>query len=465
MAPVDYLMFRADTDPRTRSTMMSIETLDSPPEWDRLLLDLDRATRLVARLRQRVVVPLVPLGTPQWVFDPDFDLGYHVRRVRVPAPGTRRQLLDLAQSLYAGPLDPARPLWEATLIEGIGFGDAKAALLFKMSHSVTDGVGGVEMDRHIRSYERDPDRGPMPPLPIPEDLEASDLTLRQIRRVPGALLSSSLRQVGSVTGMASQTIRNPVAAVGDVRRLAGSLQRIVGPPPVEPSPLLRRRGLKRRFTTTSVPLDSLRGAAKSHGYSLNDAYIAALCGAMRLYHAEMGAPVEALPLAMPVSLRTREDPAGGNRWAGLRIAAPVAEEDPVRRMDIIREYVVTGRSEPAINALSTLSPLLARLPMALVTALAAAAATSDIQASNVPGHVQDTYIGGAKVLENLPIGPLPGSAMMSVLLSHAGNCYLGANYDTASFTEAELLDLCLADGFAEVTGAGRSRRRRSRSAR
>src|SRR4029079_11065865 len=99
-------------------------------------------------------------------------------------------------------------------------------------------------------------------------------------------------------------------------------------------------------------------------------------------------------LAMPVSLRSSEDPAGGNQWAGVRIAAPVGERDPVRRMQVIREHVITGKEEPAINALGALAPVLARVPMELIMAIGNEGASADVQASNVPGHAQDTYIGG-----------------------------------------------------------------------
>jgi diacylglycerol O-acyltransferase len=227
----------------------------------------------------------------------------------------------------------------------------------------------------------------------------------------------------------------------------------MGPPPVEPSPLLRRRSLNRRFETLDVSLDDLRRAAKDNGCSVNDAYIAGLCGALRLDHERLGLPVDAVPLAMPVSLRSGDDPAGGNRWAGVRIPAPVGEPDPAKRMEVIREHVITVKSEPAINALDAMAPLLARLPLPLVTALAGEGATSDVQASNVPGHAQDTYIGGAKVLRNYPFGPLPGAAMMVVMLSHVGRCYVGVNYDTGSVTEPELFAQCLQEGFDEVIGA------------
>src|SRR5579863_4059338 len=108
VSALDFLMYRADMDSRTRSTMMSIELLETAPDWERLRADLDRASRMVPRLRQRVVAPLLPLGPAQWVSDPDFDLDYHLRRVRAPQPGGRRELLDLAQSVHGSPLDLKR---------------------------------------------------------------------------------------------------------------------------------------------------------------------------------------------------------------------------------------------------------------------------------------------------------------------------------------------------------------------
>ena len=41
----------------------------------------------VLRLRQKVVVPTLPTAAPRWVVDPDFNLDFHVRRVRVSGAG------------------------------------------------------------------------------------------------------------------------------------------------------------------------------------------------------------------------------------------------------------------------------------------------------------------------------------------------------------------------------------------
>ena len=113
MAPVDYLLFRGEQDPRMRSAMLSVGLLDVVPDFARLQAAFDRASRTVVRLRQHVVVPALPIGSPQWIIDPDFDLSFHLRHVRLPGPGTIRQLLDFAQPILAAPFDTARPLWEA----------------------------------------------------------------------------------------------------------------------------------------------------------------------------------------------------------------------------------------------------------------------------------------------------------------------------------------------------------------
>ncbi len=114
----------------------------------------DNASRKVLRLRQKVVTPTLPTVAPRWVIDPDFNLDFHVRRIRISQPGTLRQVLDLADVAAQSPLDISRPLWTATLIEGLEGGGA--AIMMHLSHAITDGVGAVEMFAHIYDLEREP---------------------------------------------------------------------------------------------------------------------------------------------------------------------------------------------------------------------------------------------------------------------------------------------------------------------
>ena len=450
MHAVDYLMFRGEHEPRSRTAMLSISLLDAVPDLDRLRTVYDRASRVVVRMRQHVVTPVLPLTAPQWVVDPDFDLAYHVRRVRIPEPGSLRQLLDFAQPIHAAPLDTARPLWEVYLVDGITEGDAPAALILKMHHAISDGIGGIALAGEIYDSERDTNRGPLPPMPVPEDVSSTDLVRKAMRRAPISVTETVVRGTARVVGMGVRLLRKPDRAANDVAKFVGSAQRVVGAPPVAPSPLLSRRGLGRRLETHEFPFDRFRRAAKAAGGSVNDAYIAGLCGALRRYHEAFGLPIEALPLALPVNLRNDDDPAAGNRFAGARIIAPIGEPDPLERISAIREQVLTAVAEPAINSLTAVAPVLARLPQPIIDTLASLGTGVDVQASNVPGFPEAPYIAGAKMLKTYAFGPVPGVAMMVVLFTEGGTCYIGVNYDTASVTDADLFARCLREGFDEI---------------
>src|SRR5271167_413393 len=191
LSPLDYLMHRGEAHPATRSAFLGVEILDQAADWGRLREAMDRASRVVIRMRQKVVVPPLPTTPPQWVVDPDFDLDYHLRRIALPAPGTLRQLLDLAEVTLQSPLDTARPLWEAVYVEGLE-GD-RAALLSKFSHAITDGLGGIALFEQVYDTERDPAPRPMPPVPIPRDVTGTDLLRDSLRQLPSTAAATGIR--------------------------------------------------------------------------------------------------------------------------------------------------------------------------------------------------------------------------------------------------------------------------------
>jgi WS/DGAT/MGAT family acyltransferase len=214
---------------------------------------------------------------------------------------------------------------------------------------------------------------------------------------------------------------------------------------------MRRRGLARRFGAIDVPLAWLRAAGKAGGGSLNDAYLAALTGGLRLYHEAHGVEIDVLPIAFPVSLRKEDHPMGGNRFAGARIAGPVGIRDPAERIAAIRERVLTAREEPALDFMGILAPLLARAPTPVLTSLTESVTrTIDLQASNIPGLARPAYIAGARITRMYPFGPVPGAAVMVTLISHDGNCCIGINADGAAIPDTEQFVACLRAGFDEV---------------
>ncbi|MCB0948789.1 MAG: wax ester/triacylglycerol synthase family O-acyltransferase [Mycobacterium sp.] len=451
LSALDQLLHRGEANPRTRSGIMTLELLDTTPDWDVFRSRFDNASRKVLRLRQKVVTPTLPIAAPRWVVDPDFNLDFHLRRVRVPAPGTLRQVMDLAEVAAQSPLDISRPLWTATLIEGVE--DSRAALMVHLSHAVTDGVGGVEMFANLYDLERDPPPQDTAPLPIPSDLSPNDLMREGINRLPGTVVGGVRDAVLGTAQAVGHVVRAPVSRLGSAIDYAMSGARVIGPV-ANPSPLLRRRSLSSRSEAIDIEFADLHRAAKAVGGSINDAYLAGLCGALRLYHQAKGIPVDTLPMAVPVNLRSDADPAGGNRFAGVNLAAPVGLSDPEVRIRNIRSQMTRKRDERALDMVGAIAPVVSLLPDTVLESMAGSIVNSDVQASNVPVYAGDTFIAGAKVLRQYGLGPLPGVAMMVVLISRSGYCTITVRYDKASISDPELLARCLLDGFDEVLALG-----------
>jgi diacylglycerol O-acyltransferase len=309
------------------------------------------------------------------------------------------------------------------------------------------------MFANIYDLERDPPPQAPPPLPIPQDLSPNDLMRQGINRLPSTIVGRLGGVLSSAAHVAAEVVRDPISRMGDVVEYAMSGARVVGPV-APPSPVLRRRSLSSRSEAIDIEFADLHKASKAAGGSINDAYLAGLCGALRLYHEAMGVPIEALPMAVPVNLRSEADPAGGNRFAGVNLAAPISLTDPEVRIKNIRSQMMRKRDERAIDMMGAVAPVLSLLPDTVLESMAGSVVNSDVQASNVPVYAGDTFIAGAKILRQYGIGPLPGVAMMAVLISRAGYCTITTRYDRASITDPDLWARCLLAGFDEVLALG-----------
>ncbi|HEX4362176.1 MAG TPA: wax ester/triacylglycerol synthase domain-containing protein [Pseudonocardia sp.] len=460
----EALMWRAEGDLRTRSSGLLLELLDTAPDWPRFLAAHDRATRAIPRLRDRVVEPLLPVVPPTWVEDTRFDLSYHVQRVRLPEPGTPRQLLDYAGQLASRPLDPNRPPWEATLVEGLAGGGA--AYLLRLHHAMSDGLGIVQLLAMAHSQTATPGGTRLPssdlagaagaagaaePSPTPLSLVADGLR-EELTGGPARAIGAA----GSALGVLGRVLRDPAGSAERAVNYGLSLRRMLSPPAAERSPLLRGGGFGYRLVLHDVALAELKAAGKAAEGSVNDAFLAGVLGAFRRYHEHLGQPVDQLPMAIPISLRDSADPMGGNKFTGARFVAPMGEADPRTRIQLIREFILTVRAEPAIGFLGLISPVLSKLPGAVLTEITAnLTKVSDVQASNIPGLGHPVYLAGAKVLRMYPIGPRPGVAAMVTMVSYDGVCCIGVNVDPESVTDIELFETCLRDGFDEVLELGR----------
>jgi len=452
MSPLETAMWRAEAaDHRLRVNVSLLELLDPVPDWDRLLAAHEWASRMVPRMRQRVVEPAFALGTPTWVTVSDIDVSRHVHRVCLPSPGSLRQLLDVTAEFAARPFDRDRPLWETLLVEGLA--DGRAGYAMKSHHSVTDGLGAVQlmMRLHSRTPEHDPHR-PEPPVPVAGEASRAGLLAGQVAGVVRSAPLAALRTGAGVLGALAHPADAATRAGGQAVAAAGLLGQAASGP--AGSPLLARRGGGWHFDVLDVPLADLKAGAKAAGGSLNDGLLAAVIGGFRRYHERYGADTDRLTVGFPISLRAKDDPQGGNRFTGARFAAPMAERDPAARVAAVRQFVLTARAaaSAASDAVpAALAPALGWLPAPVVGAISGRlTSTNDVQVSSIPGAGYPLYITGSRITNMYPFGPLPGCAAMITLMSHDGECCIGINTDTLAVADPEGLIEDLRTGLDEV---------------
>jgi HAD superfamily hydrolase (TIGR01490 family) len=452
MNPLETAMWRAETaDPRLRANVTLLELLEPVPEWERLRAAHEWASRMVPRMRQRVVEPALGVGAPRWVTVEELDIDRHLRRVRLDAPGSMRQLLDVVAEFASAPLDRDRPLWQVLLVEGLA--DGRAGYVVKTHHSTTDGLGAVQLmsKLHSRTAEHDPQR-PEPPVPAPgEDTNRVELLTEQIADAVKSAPLGLLRRAGTLGGLL-----RPWEAASAVLATARSATRTVAPPP-SGSELLRTRGGGWHFEVLEVPFGDLKAGAKAAGGSLNDGFLAGILGGFRRYHERVGAPVGSLTLGIPISLRAKDDPQGGNRFTGARFTAELDEPDAAERIRIIREFVLKARDTSSSGSVEGLvAPLLGWLPAPVIGALSGSlTSANDVQVSNMPGVTHPVYIAGSRIVRMYPFGPLPGCAAMITLLSHEDQCCIGINVDSTAVTDPAGLVADLQAGLDEVLALAR----------
>jgi WS/DGAT/MGAT family acyltransferase len=449
MRETDAFSWYMEKDPALRSTILAVAWLERSPDFEVLASRLERATRLIPRFRQRPVDPPGRLATPRWT-DTHFDLSLHLRRVNAPTPATDATVVELARLEAMSGFDRARPLWQFTLVEQLIGG--RAALIMKVHHSLTDGIGGMQLA--LLLFETTAALDPGEQVTVPR-AEPDPSTVRVVRE---SLLYDGRRALGvlrrGVTGAvpaAARTVRDPVGALADVLATARSVGRFVQPVSGTLSNLMTGRGLDRHLDMLAVDLEDMRQAAHSVGGTLNDVFVASVTGGLRRYHELHHAKVEDLRITLPISIRKDDDPTGGNRITLERFTLPVGVADPAARVRLTGERCRSARDERAIPFSNSIAGTLNLLPSRVVGSMLK---NVDFVASNVPGVNMPIFLGGAPVSSYYAFGPTTGSSLNVTLLSYNGTCCIGFTIDTAAAPDYDALMACCVEGFEEVLSLG-----------
>ena len=459
----DATMWRIERDPSLRTTIVGLAILSKAPDWDRLRTRIEQISWEIPRLRQKVMPPAFGIGTPRWVEDPGFDLDYHLRRVVAPAPGDLQTVLDLAGPIAMAAFDRDRPLWEFTLVEGLA--DGRAALVQKVHHCLTDGVGAIRMARiAFDEHEDDTHARPHRPLAGAEH-RSSGLSLALDTMTEQAIDAAQLfgRTATAMPGVVNSVVRHPMDVANTVVGTAQSIVKMVRPAKEPMSPVMRNRGMSRRLAAIELSLEELKDAGHASGGTMNDAFLAAVTGGMRRYHQQHGVDAPQLRVTMPINLRTSGDSIGNNRFTPARFALPIDVVDPTKRMQQLGELARSWRKEPGLKFTDVVAGALNLMPEAMTTAvLGSMLKAIDFVATNVPGLDRPAHLAGATVEQQFAFAPPSGAAFSAALLSHLDRCTLGMVIDTSAVSDPKVLVTCMAEGFEEVLDVGRAANRKKR---
>ena len=446
----DAVLWDLDRDPVLRSTITAIGVLDRAPDWEVLRDRIERATYLVPELRRCVEPARFGVGPPRWIEDMELDLDVHLRRVRSPEPGTFRQVLDIAQPIAATAFDPGRPLWEFTLVEGLQ--DGGAALVQKMHHSITDGVGAVQLALLVLDPVAEPQDPDVAVRSVDDAAEraTSPRSTGALRRPLAASAALASTAASTAASVAASVVTRPLDAARSAGALLGDVGRLLAPAPTT-TPLMADRGTSRRFHTIDIPLHELHEAGHLAGGTVNDALLAAVVEGLRRYHEFHEVGLQQLSITMPVNRRREDDDVGGNHFTPARFTLPAGPMHPVERIHAVGRISHRWQHSQALGLTDSIAGALDRLPPAAVTVVMGSMLKGiDVVVTNVPGPPAGWYLAGAEVLAEYAMAPTSGAAINVALVSVGPTACVGVAVDVVAVPDDDVLIDCLVQGFRTI---------------
>ncbi|OBG65662.1 wax ester/triacylglycerol synthase family O-acyltransferase [Mycobacterium sp. E3339] len=403
-----------------------------------------RLNKLEPFCYQLVEIPF-QLHHPMWRENCEVDLSYHIRPLRLPAPGGRRELDEAIGRIASTPLDRSRPLWEMYFVEGLA--NNRIAVVGKIHHALADGVASANLLARGMDLQPGPEGGPYVCDPPP--------TTRQLM---SSAFADHLRHVGRIPG----TIRYTAQGLGRVRRssrkLSPELSRPFEPPP---SFINHKITPERRFATATLALADVKETGKRLGATINDMVLAMSAGALRTLLLRYDGQAEPLLASVPMSFDFSPDRISGNRFTGVLVGLPTDSDDPLERVRCSHENAIAAKESNQLMGPELVSRWAAYMPPAPTQAFFRWASGRDghnkilnLNISNVPGPRQRGRVGGALVTEIYSVGPLTaGSGLNITVWSYVDQLNISVLSDGATLKDPHEVTEAMVADFIEIRRA------------
>jgi diacylglycerol O-acyltransferase len=423
-----------------------------PPRGAGLTLDevrarLESRLSLLPALRWKLVAVPYGLHHPLWVDDRDFDLGRHLRVVRLEAPGDRGRLAALCGRMAAERLDRSKPLWDLTLVDGLA--DGRQALIWRAHHCLMDGVATVTtLERFLAA---DSDIGGIPPAEFRPGLPPDR------REMIRAALRTDLGNLRRLPRLLRRTGRALKARDKFEEGAPVALPR--APHDVPPCSLNDAFGGDRQVTTFLLDLSAVKLVRERAGTSFTNVVLAVIAGGLRTILLETGdLPARPLIVGCPILL---DDPNAaprhwGNRFSNIVTSLATDVQDPWERLASITAVTDTARRSVELVGEKLWEDWLETLPPFAMSAIVRRlhahrrkhrdVVNSSATISSVPGPSRSWRLASATVEEIYLNGqPRDAGGPAIALFSYAGKLCVGVISVPASLPHP--------DAFAEAAKA------------
>ncbi len=450
---MDALLLYSET-PNLHTHTLKVAVIDTAHYEGEFSFELVRRTfrerlPLLDPFRYQLVDIPWRLHHPMWLEDCDVDLNYHLRRVRVPAPGGRRELDEVIGQVASTPLDRRRPLWEFYFAEGMA--DQKFALIGKVHHALADGVASA----NLLASAMDP-KEPVPVIPTSVD-NCVPPSRTELIRAAGrdhaqqiAALPAVLKDAASGFWRMNRNSR---------RREQQDLARPLQAPPTFINHVVSPA---RRLATATLSLAQVKETAKHLQITLNVVVLAIAAGALRelllRYDGRADRPLVASILA---STNKSSDRITGNELSGMAVSIPVHIDDPVERVRLTSLASAIAKEDYELLGPETYGRLVAYLPPVAAPSVfrwlskrSGRNRLFNLPISNAAGPRERGHFGGAPVSEIYSAGPPPpGCGMNITVWSYVDQLNISVIADDRTLDDIHEVTDAMFHAFSEIRHA------------
>jgi len=412
-------------------------------------------------------VPL-ELDYPYWIEDEHFDIEYHIRHGRLPHPADWRQLCIHLARFHSRPLDMQRAPWEMYVIEGIdnvpGIPQGAYAVATKIHHAAADGMAIVNFFGGLM----DIDQKGTPVMPVKQRVNSD----RYEKPTPFQMSARGfINYARSPMQVANTFFKYAPGIIQQVKKQISETQR-EAKSSVPSTRFNLETSPHRVFDSTTFSLADFKPIRTLvSGSTINDTVLAVCSGALRKYlghHKEL--PADSLRAFVPVNVRAskgglREADQPGNNLSTMSPLLHTNITDPVDRFAAIQAETKEQKAARKGISARLMTDVTRHIPASTQLLAARLAMRSEMAGrmtyvciSNVPGPQVPVYMNGARLVNQMGLGPLADRmGLFIAVTSYAGNITFSATSCRRTMPDVDFFVQCMRDSFDDLKTAAAER--------